>query len=60
MILDSIELTPEEYAIGFRKGSTETLEKINSAILALAEDGSLEKIAAKYDLVDKLAEGLVK
>ena len=60
VILDRIELTPEEYAIGFRKGSTETLEKINSAILALAEDGSLEKIAAKYDLVDKLAEGLVK
>ena len=59
-ILENIQLTPEEYAIGFRKDSPKTLEKINEAIKALAADGTLKTIASKYNLADKLAEGLSK
>lgn len=55
MIVDSVELMPEEYAIGLRKGDTETLEKINAAIDELVKDGTLKKIAEKYDLADVYA-----
>jgi len=44
----------EEYAIAFRKGSPETLEKINNVIEEFKADGTLEKIAAKYKLSDLL------
>ena len=60
IILENIQLAPEEYAIGLRKNSTATLEKVNAAINALAADGTLKTIAAKYYLADKLAEGLSK
>lgn len=55
MIVESVELTPEEYAIGLRKGDTETLDKINSAIAELVEDGTLKELAEKYDLADVYA-----
>ena len=55
MIVDSVELMPEEYAIGLRKGDTETLAKVNAAIDELAADGTLKKIAEKYDLADVYA-----
>jgi len=53
MIVDA-DLTSEEYAIGFRKNSPETVKAFNDAIAALAADGTLAAIAAKYDLVDQL------
>lgn len=43
----------EVYAIGCRKGSTLT-EKINEAIVALYENGTLAKIAEKYNLTNDL------
>ena len=55
MIVDSVELQPEEYAIGLRKGDTETLAKVNAAIDDLVADGTLKKIAEKYDLADVYA-----
>lgn len=55
MIVEGVELTPEEYAIGLRKGDTETLEKINSAIDELVADGTLKALAEKYDLADVYA-----
>ena len=55
MIVDSVELQPEEYAIGLRKGDTETLAKINAAIDELVADGTLKQIAEKYDLADVYA-----
>lgn len=58
MMLESIELAPEEYAIGFRKGSVETLKKVNDAIKKLADEGKLEEIADKYNLTEQLAEDL--
>ncbi len=55
MIVDGIELTPEEYAIGMRKGDTETVAKINGAIDELVADGTLKALAEKYGLADVYA-----
>ena len=55
MIVDSIELTPEEYAIGIRLEDTVLLEKINKAIDELVQDGTLKALAEKYDLADVYA-----
>jgi len=54
MIVPGIELAVEEYAIGFRVGSTVTLEKVNAAINKLIQNGKLNEIAQKYDLADSL------
>jgi len=44
-----LELTSEEYGIGFRKGSDLT-EKVNSIIDELVADGTMAKLAEKYNL----------
>lgn len=54
----ALELTSEEYGIGFRKGSDLTAE-VNSIIAELREDGTLTALAEKYELTlaeDKEAE----
>ncbi len=45
----SLELTTEEYGIGFRKGS-ELTEKVNAIIEELNADGTLPALAEKYEL----------
>ena len=55
MIVEGVELQPEEYAIGMRKGDTETVAKVNAAIDELVADGTLKKLAEKYDLADVYA-----
>ncbi len=45
---------PEQYGIALRKDSTETLKKLNEAIQACADDGTLKQIAEKYNLQDLL------
>ncbi len=60
MMVESIELAPEEYAIGFRKGSPVTLEKVNAAINKLADSGKLAEIAERYDLLEQLTDSLKK
>ncbi len=55
MIVDGVELAPEEYAIGMRKGDTETIEKVNGAIDELVADGTLKALAEKYGLADVYA-----
>lgn len=55
MIVEGVELAPEEYAIGMRKGDTETIEKINGAIDELVADGTLKALAEKYGLADVYA-----
>ena len=45
----SLELTSEEYGIGFRKGSDLT-EKVNAIIDELKADGTLDTLAEKYEL----------
>jgi len=44
-----LSLTSEEYGIGFRKGSDMTAE-VNKIIKELKADGSLQKLADKYEL----------
>ena len=42
------ELSEENYAIGFRKGNTELVEKVNAALAEMKADGTLDKIFEKY------------
>lgn len=53
-IVTGIELPSEEYAIGFRKADTATQAKVKEAIDALIKDGTLNTIAEKYGLKDRL------
>lgn len=57
VMIENLELAAEEYGIAFRKGSDFT-EKVNAAIMELAEDGSLAALAEKYGL--SLAPALAK
>ena len=51
-------LGKETYAIGFRKDDTETRDKINEALQALAENGKFDEIGKKYpDIYDYLCLG---
>lgn len=56
-MIEGIELSAEEYGIGFRKGS-DACTKVNEAIDALAADGTLAALAEKYGL--SLAPGLTE
>ena len=47
-IVPGIEFEQEEFAVGIRKGSNMT-EKINEALVALYNDGTIEAIRQKYD-----------
>lgn len=59
MIVDSIRLANEEYAIGFRLGSDMT-EKVNAVIRELIDDGTLASLADKYDMTDLYEEAVGK
>ena len=45
----AMELTSEEYGIAFKKGS-ELTEKVNGIMDELKADGTLSKLAEKYNL----------
>lgn len=49
MMIEGLELSYEEYGIGFRLGSN-TAAKVNEAIDTLAAEGAFDEIAAKYGL----------
>ena len=53
-VVDDKDFAEEQYGIAFRKNSPETVEKVNSAIQELANDGTLETIAKKYKLDELL------
>ena len=53
MIIPNLQLSVEEYGIGFRKDST-AAEKVNAAIQALIDDGTLNTLAEKYGLAELL------
>lgn len=38
----------EEFGIGFRKNDTETMKKVNDAILLLTENGTVDRLLKKY------------
>ena len=50
-VVDGKDFSPEQYGIALRKDSPETLKKLNDAIQAVADDGTLDKIAEKYSLL---------
>lgn len=54
-IADQVTLESEQYAIGFKKGS-ELTAKVNEAIKALSADGTLAKLAEKYNLTNYLVK----
>lgn len=58
-IVSAIELEPEVYAIGLRKGSDFTA-KVNAAIAKLSANGKLAEIAAKYGLTNALIPNIGK
>lgn len=53
-IVEGIALTEEEYAIGFRTGSPETVAKVNAALKKLYDNGTIAALAAKYNLTESL------
>lgn len=53
MMVDGLELAVEEYGIGCRLDS-DLAQKINDATAELVKDGTLDKIAKKYDLAASL------
>ena len=53
MIVSGIKMQPEDYAIGFRIGSS-CIATFNEAISGLSKDGTLKAFAEKYDLADLL------
>ena len=54
MLVSGIELSAEEYAIGFRKNSPETVKKVNEAMNELISSGKLNELAEKYGIADQL------
>lgn len=54
VIVEGITLIEEEYAIGLRRGSNVTLEKIDSALKKLYADGTIAALAAKYNLTESV------
>lgn len=51
MVVPGIELSKEEYGIGFRKNSPVTVEKVNQALQELANEGVIAQLAEKYPSV---------
>ena len=45
-------LNSEKYAVGFKKGNTELCETVDADLTKLAEDGTIAKLAEKYDISD--------
>lgn len=55
MVIEGLDLAVEEYGIGFRTGS-DLVSKVNDITAELIADGTLEKLAAKYELQDNLVK----
>ncbi len=53
MVIPDLQLSVEEYGVGFRKGS-DIAEAFNKAMGELIADGTLNTIAEKYELSDLL------
>ncbi len=54
VILDET-LNTEQYAVGFKKGSNEITDMINNALCELAVDGTVAKLAEKYEIADMVS-----
>ncbi len=54
MILEE-ELNKEQYAVGFKKGNQELCDTINADLQKLANDGTVAKLAEKYEIADMVS-----
>ena len=45
-------LNTEQYAIGFKKGNQELCDVVNADLKKLTEDGTVAKLAEKYEIAD--------
>lgn len=52
-ILDE-ELNAEQYAVGFKKGNTELKDIIDKDLKKLNEEGTVKKLAEKYEIADMI------
>ena len=50
-------LNSEQYAVGFKLGNTELRDKVNADLEKLAEDGTIQKLAEKYEIADMICIG---
>ena len=50
------QIAAEQYGVGFKLGDTETRDAVQKALDDMKEDGTLEKIASDWDLVDALVK----
>jgi polar amino acid transport system substrate-binding protein len=50
-------LNSEQYAVGFKKGNTELCDIVDADLTKLAEDGTIAKLAEKYDISDLICIG---
>lgn len=48
----SESLNTEQYAVGFKKGNTELCDTVNKDLEQLTEDGTVAKLAEKYEISD--------
>ena len=48
-------LNTEQYAIGFKKGNDELCEIVNADLQKLAEDGTVQELAEKYEIADMVS-----
>lgn len=55
-VVDAFEFALEYYGIAFRKSEPETRDAFNAAIDELMADGTIDTIAAKYKLEDRLVK----
>ena len=50
-------LNSEKYAVGFKKGNTELCKIVDADLTKLAQDGTIAKLAEKYDIADLICIG---
>ena len=55
-ILDEV-LNSEQYGVGFKKGNTELCKIVDADLTKLAQDGTIAKLAEKYDIADLICIG---
>lgn len=55
VILDE-QIAAEQYGVGFKLGDTETRDAVQKALDEMKADGTLEKIATTWELVDALVK----
>ncbi|MDE6757724.1 MAG: transporter substrate-binding domain-containing protein [Clostridia bacterium] len=56
MIIPNLVLFEEKYGIAARKGDVGTIDKINTSLAKLQENGELKKLAEKYELAGELCD----